>query len=102
MLRILPATAAAKALAAVAAVAAAGAVTATAVTHSPNPDIWGQRVVSTVRACQSAAAKSGTHGIGDCVSDFASQNGQTQRDAHAANQAQQSSNPGSTHSSGRP
>jgi hypothetical protein len=104
MLRILPATAAAKAVAAVATVAAAGAVTAGAVTHSPNPLVWGQQVRAKVVACQSAAAAAGTHGIGECVSDFASQNGQQQRSTHAASQGQthSSTNPGAAHSSGRP
>jgi hypothetical protein len=90
MLRILPAAAAAKAVAAVAAVAAAGAVTATAVTHSPNPQVWGQQVKAAVEQCKDDL-KSGQHGIGDCVSDFASQKGQTERSKHAA-----------THPTGRP
>jgi hypothetical protein len=82
MLRILPAAAAAKAIAAVAAVAAAGAVTATAVTGSPNPQVWGQQVSEKVESCK-AALKTGQHGIGDCVSDFASKHGQTEGNAHA-------------------
>lgn len=82
MLRILPAAAAAKAIAAVAAVAAAGAVTATAVTGSPNPQVWGQKVEAQVELCK-AQLKTGQHGIGDCVSDFASTHGQTQRNQHA-------------------
>lgn len=81
MLRILPAAAAAKAVAAVAAVAAAGAVTATAVTHSPNPQVWGQQVKAAVEQCKDDL-KSGQHGIGDCVSDFASRNGQSERSKH--------------------
>lgn len=83
MLRILPAAAAAKAVAVVAAVAAAGAVTATAVTHSPNPQVWGQQVKAAVEQCKDNL-QSGQHGIGDCVSDFASQKGQTERNQHAA------------------
>src|SRR5260370_27383413 len=83
MLRILPAAAAAKAIAAVAAVAAAGAVTATAVTHSPNPQVWGQQVKAAVEQCKDDL-HTGQHGIGDCVSDFASQKGQTERSKHAA------------------
>lgn len=82
MLRILPASAAAKAVAAVAAVAAAGAVTATAVTGSPNPEVWGQRVKTEVATCK-AKLDSGQHGIGECVSDFASQHGQIERSRHA-------------------
>lgn len=79
MLRILPASAAAKAIAAVAAAAAAGAVTATAVTGSPNPQVWGQQVAEKVEACKAAMATNGKHGIGECVSDFASRHGQTER-----------------------
>lgn len=97
MWRLLPATAAAKAVAAVAAVAAAGAVTATAATHSPNPAVWGQRVSEMVEFCKSQAATNGRHGIGDCVSDFASQ----KRDAHHS-ETQRPSNSGSVHSTGRP
>ena len=82
MLRILPASAAAKAIAAVAAVAAAGAVTATAVTGSPNPQAWGQQVKAAVEQCKDNL-KSGQHGIGECVSDFASKHGQTERNQHA-------------------
>ncbi len=82
MLRILPAAAAAKAIAAVAAVAAAGAVTATAVTGSPNPQVWGQQVKAAVEQCKDNL-QTGQHGIGDCVSDFASKHGQTERTQHA-------------------
>ncbi len=82
MLRILPASAAAKAIAAVAAVAAAGTVTATAVTGSPNPQVWGQQVKAAVEQCKDNL-KTGQHGIGECVSDFASQHGQKERAQHA-------------------
>ena len=70
LLRILPA------------VAAAGAVTATAVTGSPNPQVWGQQVKAQVESCKDLL-HTGQHGIGDCVSDFASKHGQTQRNQHA-------------------
>jgi hypothetical protein len=104
MLRILPATAAAKAVAAVATVAAAGAVTAGAVTHSPNPLVWGQQVSHMVQTCKGQPATNGKHGIGDCVSDWASQKGQQERSTRAASQGQtnSSTNPGAAHSSGRP
>src|SRR5712692_7118008 len=62
------------AVAAFAAVAA-GAATEVAVTGSLNPADWGQQVTKTVADCKKAAAAAGQHGIGDCVSDFASQHG---------------------------
>lgn len=101
MLRILPATLAAKAVAAVAAVAAAGAVTATATTHSPNPQVWGQRVSEMVETCKSQAATNGKHGIGECVSDFASSKHQQEQNAHEG-KAKGPKDAGSNHAGGRP
>ncbi len=60
---------------AVFAAAAAGATTEVAITGSLNPADWGQQVTKTVADCKKAAAAAGQHGIGDCVSDFASQHG---------------------------
>jgi hypothetical protein len=74
MLRILPATVAAKAVAAVAVLAIAGSVTATLVTGSPNPQDWGQQVQAAVEQCRDML-HSGQHGIGDCVSDLTSAHG---------------------------
>jgi hypothetical protein len=59
------------------AVAASAAVIATAatevaVTGSLNPSNWGQQVTQQVGACKASAARLGVHGIGECVSDFAS------------------------------
>ncbi len=105
MLRILPAVAASKAVAAVAAatltVAAAGAVAATAVTGSPSPQVWGQHVKAAVVACK---ADLGQHGIGECVSDFASKRGQTEPSEHAVSPAEShgSSGPPAGHQTGRP
>jgi hypothetical protein len=61
---------------AIAAFAAAGitATTEVAVTGSLNPADWGQQVKSTVADCKAKLA-GGQHGIGDCVSDFATQHG---------------------------
>jgi hypothetical protein len=47
-----------------------GAAAATAVTHSTNPQTWGQQVENAVTDCK-AALKPGQHGIGECVSAFA-------------------------------
>lgn len=55
------------------AVGAAG-VGEAAITGSINPADWGQQVVKQVQKCK-AALVPGTHGIGQCVSAFASQHG---------------------------
>jgi hypothetical protein len=58
--------------AAAAAVVVAGAATEIAVTGSLNPVNWGQSVKQQVTDCKAAALAAGQHGIGECVSDFAS------------------------------
>jgi hypothetical protein len=57
---------------AVAAAAAtiAGAATETAITGSLSPTVWGQQVKLQVEACKDRLA-AGRHGLGECVSDFA-------------------------------
>src|SRR5439155_14689280 len=55
---------------AVAAVTVAGAAT----TGSLDPNVWGQQVKTRVAECKDKLAD-GQHGIGDCVSSFASQHG---------------------------
>ncbi len=57
------------------AVVAAAAATEAAITGSADPSNWGQQVRQQVIACKAALA-SGEHGIGQCVSAFASQHGQ--------------------------
>ena len=57
---------------AAAAVVVAGAATEVAVTGSLNPSNWGQQVKQQVSDCKASAARLGVHGIGECVSDFAS------------------------------
>jgi hypothetical protein len=57
------------------AVVAAAAVTEAAITGSTDPNNWGQQVRQQVIACK-AALETGEHGIGKCVSAFASQHGQ--------------------------
>ena len=57
------------------AVVAAAAVTEAAITGSADPTNWGQQVRLQVIACK-AALETGEHGIGPCVSAFASQHGQ--------------------------
>jgi hypothetical protein len=53
----------------------AAAVTEAAITGSADPANWGQQVRQQVIACK-AALETGEHGIGKCVSAFASQHGQ--------------------------
>ncbi len=72
--------------AAVLAVAAAGAATEVALGATVNPDNWGQQVVQQVQKCKLALA-SGERGIGDCVSDFASQHGKQVSADHRASDA---------------
>ncbi|HEY8841672.1 MAG TPA: hypothetical protein VIO80_13705 [Candidatus Dormibacteraeota bacterium] len=57
------------------AVVAAAAATEAAITGSADPANWGQQVRLQVIACK-AALETGEHGIGPCVSAFASQHGQ--------------------------
>ena len=63
-----------KLLTGVAAAAAAVTITGAAATGSLNPADWGQQVVDQIATCKAKLA-SGQHGIGDCVSSFASQHG---------------------------
>ena len=65
-----------KILTGVAVAAAALTVAGAATTHSLNPTVWGQQVEQQVQTCKTQLA-AGQHGIGDCVSDFANQHGQT-------------------------
>ena len=47
---------------------------------------FGQQVKAKVESCKDALAK-GTHGIGECVSDFAQQHGVQQRQQHSQGQS---------------
>jgi hypothetical protein len=49
---------------------------------------FGQQVKAHVESCKDALAK-GTHGIGECVSDFAQQHGAQQRQQHSQGQSNQ-------------
>jgi hypothetical protein len=65
------------------AVGAAGAGEAV-ITGSVNPSDWGKQVVRQVNDCKAALAP-GSHGIGQCVSEFASQHGNKGNAPHPAN-----------------
>ena len=65
-----------KLLTGLAVAAAAVTVAGAATTGSINPVDWGAQVSQHVASCKAALA-AGQHGIGDCVSDFANQHGQT-------------------------
>lgn len=69
------------AIAAIASTAAAAA-TEIALTGSANPANWGQQVKQTVATCKETLRASGTRGIGQCVSAFASQHGKTESAGH--------------------
>jgi uncharacterized membrane protein YgcG len=62
----------------VVAIVAAGATTEAVITGSANPANWGRLVVQQVQTCKVALAPGG-HGVGECVSSFASQHGQQER-----------------------
>jgi hypothetical protein len=64
-----------KLLTGVAVAAAAVTVAGTAATGSLDPTVWGQQVKDRVAECRDKLAD-GQHGIGDCVSSFASRHGQ--------------------------
>jgi hypothetical protein len=64
------------------AVGAAG-VSESAITGSTNPSDWGNQVVKQVNTCKDALAP-GSHGIGECVSSFASRHGQDSSAEHRA------------------
>jgi hypothetical protein len=53
------------------------------ITGSANPTDWGQQVVKQVNHCKDALAP-GSHGIGQCVSSFASQHGKQVSADHRA------------------
>ena len=63
-----------KLLTGVAVAAAAVTVAGVATTGSLNPANWGEQVTTQVNNCKAQLAD-GQHGIGDCVSGFASQHG---------------------------
>jgi len=54
------------------------------ITGSVNPSDWGKQVVKQVNDCK-AALLPGSHGIGQCVSEFASQHGNKGSATHPAN-----------------
>ena len=54
------------------------------ITDSINPSDWGKQVVQQVNQCKDALAP-GSHGIGQCVSSFASQHGKKVSSEHKAN-----------------
>jgi hypothetical protein len=80
-------------------VSAAGAGEAV-ITGSVNPSDWGKQVVQQVNTCKDALAP-GSHGIGQCVSSFASQHGKTVSGEHKAAPAATPSH-GPNHSPGTP
>jgi hypothetical protein len=77
--------------------AAALTVAGVATTGSLNPTNWGERVTTQVSNCK-AQLSDGQHGIGDCVSGFASQHGAAT--ASAARQHGNGNGDGNTKSNG--
>jgi hypothetical protein len=87
------------------AVGAAGAAGENAITGSTDPSNWGQQVVKQVQTCKDALAP-GSHGIGACVSKFASQHGRQVSADHRASGARLNGDhptgPPTTHPTGKP
>jgi len=76
-------TKAAIGVAAAALVVSAAGVSESVITGSPNPSDWGKQVVKQVNTCKGALAPD-SHGIGECVSSFASRRGQSSSAEHHA------------------
>ncbi len=74
--------------------AGAGAATEAALSGSVNPSDWGQQVKQQVATCKAALAAD-QHGIGQCVSAFASQHDRQVSAHHRATDAR--TNPGKGH-----
>jgi hypothetical protein len=79
---------------AAAAATIAGAATETVITGSVNPSVWGQQVQKSVETCKHLGAAPGKHGIGECVSNFATRHGDTTSDTHQSPEGAESTNPG--------
>jgi len=83
------------------AVAAAGVGAEAAITGSANPSNWGQQVVQQVDKCKDALAP-GSHGIGECVSTFASQHGKQESSKHASGAREHASDARTHHPTDHP
>lgn len=95
----IPAALAARAAAggAVAVLAAGGVTVAIAATGSANPIAFGQQVVQAVQQCKEEARSTSAgapRNIGQCVSAFAREHGEQQRDDHQQTPAGPSPKPG--------
>lgn len=62
-----------------------GVAAKAAATGDPNPLNWGSTVTQQVQTCK-ADLTAGQHGIGQCVSNTAKQNGANERNAHSQGQ----------------
>jgi hypothetical protein len=66
-----------------------------------NHGAFGQQVKAQVESCKDALT-AGAHGIGECVSDFANQHGQMERQQHRQNDSTTHGQPSSPGKSGTP
>jgi len=64
-----------------------GSLVAAAATGSSNPVVWGRTVTTAVQTCKDARNR--THGIGECVSRVAQQQGAEERAAHSHGNSEQ-------------
>jgi len=84
------------------AVGAAGVASEAAITGSADPSNWGQQVVLQVDKCKDALTP-GSHGIGECVSTFASTHGKQVSSDHRASSAREHASDARTdHQTGKP
>jgi len=83
------------------AVGAAGVAAEAAITGSADPSNWGQQVVQQVDKCKDALAP-GSHGIGECVSTFASQKGKQESSKHSSGAREHASDARTNHPTDHP
>ncbi len=83
------------------AVGAAGVASEAAITGSANPTNWGQQVVLQVDKCKDALTP-GSHGIGECVSTFASKHGKEESSERASEAREHASGARTDHPTGKP
>ena len=76
-----------------------GGAGATGATVAAGNGAFGQSVKTQVQTCKSQL-KDGMHGIGQCVSQFASQHGQQERDQHSQGGSSSTHGGGSTNGHG--
>jgi hypothetical protein len=78
-----------------------GVAVKTATTGTPNPLVWGQQVKDQVQKCKDALP-AGQHGIGKCVSEFATQHGSTSSESGTGSSSDSAGDNGKGNANGQP